>query len=64
MEKLGEDILTGAKAIGAEIGIGERRAFYLLEQKIIPGFRLGKRWHARKSKLREHILDLEREASA
>lgn len=56
---LSEDLVGGAKAIGAELGVDERRAFHLLERGHIPGFKLGGRWYARRSRLRLHIERLE-----
>ena len=45
------DYLTGAKAIGAYLGVSSRRAFYLLENKLIPAAKVGAAHVARKSSL-------------
>ena len=60
--ELKNDRLTGAKAIGDFMGEDPRRIFYLLEQRLIPAFKLGGRWNARKSTLLKHIEKLEAEA--
>lgn len=59
-QPLSDDLIEGAEAIGAEMGVGPRRAFQLLEKKAIPAFKLAGRWFARKSTLRSHIEQLER----
>jgi hypothetical protein len=58
-EVLSDDLLDGANEIAEFIGCSSRRAFYLLEKKLIPGFKLGHRWTARKSRLRRHFEELE-----
>ena len=45
------DLLTGAEEIAKFLNVNPRRAFHLLEKGLIPGFRLGKRWCARRSRL-------------
>jgi hypothetical protein len=54
-----EDLIYGAKAIGAEVGMNERKAFNALEQRRLPGFKMGGTWVARRSTLRQSILDRE-----
>ena len=54
-EKLAADLLFGANAIASELGIDVRRAFYLLEHKLIPANKLGRTWTASRRKLREHF---------
>jgi hypothetical protein len=48
---VGIDVLWGAEAIGAAIGVNKRRAFHLLENRLIPAKRVGGRWAARRSEL-------------
>ena len=60
--ELKDDRLKGAKAIAEFLGEDERRVFYLLEKKQIPGFKYGGLWNARKSTLVRHIERLEAEA--
>jgi hypothetical protein len=36
--------ISGAKAIGQKLGLTERRAFILLEQRELPATKLGKFW--------------------
>jgi hypothetical protein len=57
---LSEDMIEGADAIAREINTKTDRATRLLEGGILPGFKLGGRWHARRSTLRSHIERLER----
>ena len=59
-QALSEDLLDGAKEIAEYTGWPRRRVFYLLENKLLPAFKVGNRWTARKSRLRLHIETLER----
>lgn len=45
------DLVWGAEAIGASLGISTRRAYYLLEHREIPGRKVGGRWVVRRSRL-------------
>jgi hypothetical protein len=54
-----EKPLWGAKAIGEVLGISERRTYYLLEQGLIPGKKIGRTWTATPGNLRE-LFDLDR----
>lgn len=56
---LADDLLSGAEEIAGFIGASQRRGFYLLETKKLPGFKIGSRWHARKSTLLKWITDQE-----
>jgi hypothetical protein len=58
------DFLDGADAIAAFLGTTRRRAFYLLQRKLIPAAKIGDRWTARKSKLIQHHERLESEGEA
>jgi hypothetical protein len=49
---IGGDLIWGAAAIAAELGIGERKAFYLLDRKLIPGRKVGSLWCASRRQLR------------
>jgi len=53
--KLSSDLLWGADAIADELGIDVRRAYYLLENKLIPGTKTGRSWSSSRRKLREHF---------
>ena len=53
------DLLSGVDEIAAHIGESHRRVYYLLERKMLPGFKLGARWYLRKSTLQTHIARLE-----
>jgi hypothetical protein len=56
---LADDLIVGAKSIGAELGMTERQAYHLLETKVLPGFKLGSKWAARRSRIRSHFDDLD-----
>jgi len=58
-DNLGSDLLKGATAIADFLGEKPRRVFYLCERGLIPAFKIGQRWHARKSTLRAHFERLE-----
>jgi hypothetical protein len=49
---LAGDLLWGAAAVGREIGVDEKRAFYLLGNRLIPGRKIGKIWVASRGELR------------
>jgi hypothetical protein len=49
------DLIWGAAAIGAEIGVGERRAYYLLDRGHIPARRVGSIWCASRRQLRDAL---------
>lgn len=58
---LADDLIEGVPAIAAFVGVKERRAYYLLSQGLLPGFKLSqRRWAARKSSLYEYLDQLER----
>ena len=61
-EDLATDLLDGVPAIANFGGWTTRRAYYLVENKLIPAFKLGNKWAARKSTLRRHCERLEAEA--
>ena len=53
------DLIWGAAAIGDEIGIGERKAFYLLDRRLIPARKIGGLWVASRRQLRAAFLGAE-----
>ena len=53
------DLLTGAEEIAKFLNVNPRRAFHLLEKGIVPGFKLGKRWCARRSTLTKFFEERE-----
>jgi hypothetical protein len=53
------DFLNGCDEIADYIGQSSRRTFTLLQGGIIPGFKEGDKWRARKSTLRKHYEALE-----
>jgi hypothetical protein len=62
-EALATDLLEGVSAIAAFIGKDERRTRYLIQRGLLPAFRQGRRWNARKSKLVAFYDELERKAA-
>lgn len=57
------DLLVGAKAIAAHLGLTERQAHHLLFTKRLPALKLGGRVAARKSTLAAWLADAERRAA-
>jgi len=57
---IADDLIVGAKLIGAEIGMSERQTYHLLETKVLPGFKLGSKWAARRSRLKTYFDALDR----
>jgi hypothetical protein len=53
-ESLGDEILRGAAAIGAFIGLDPRETFYGLQNGWIPATKEGRIWVSTKSRLRRH----------
>jgi hypothetical protein len=53
------DWVWGAAAIADEIGRSERATFYLLERGALPAKRVGGRWAASRSALRQFPRDQE-----
>jgi hypothetical protein len=54
-DDLAGDLLSGVQVIAEFTGWPERRVYYLAEKKLIPLFKIGDRWHGRKSTLRRHL---------
>ena len=61
---LSDDLLDGADAIARFTGWSRRRVFHLLETGQLPGFKMGAKWAARKSKIVDHLAKLERGGAA
>jgi hypothetical protein len=61
-ETIADDTLGGAAEISSYIGKTVRQTQRLLETKQIPAFKLGGRWHMRKSTYQTHIERLEASA--
>jgi len=57
-EPLASDLLIGAPAIAAFIGVSKKRLYYYVSKKRLPVGRLGKSLIASKAKLRRAIRDL------
>ena len=51
---LASDIVRGAEAIGAEVGLKPRRAFTGLQEGWLPGWKEGGLWVSSRSALRAH----------
>jgi excisionase family DNA binding protein len=56
------DLLSGAEAIAAYVGVTPRRIYHLAETGRLPVFRIGSTLCARRSTLRRWIEDMERAA--
>ena len=54
-DDLAGDLLSGVQVIAEFTGWPERRVYYLAEKKLNPLFKIGDRWHGRKSTLRRHL---------
>jgi hypothetical protein len=52
---IGDDLIWGAAAIGDEIGVDERKSFYLLEHEHIPARKVGNLWVASRRELRAKL---------
>jgi predicted site-specific integrase-resolvase len=57
--RIGDDLLVGAKAIANWLGVSQRTAFYWAEKGLIPAFKIGKQWAARKSALEKRLAKFE-----
>jgi hypothetical protein len=55
-QRLADDLIQGARGIAAEIGEKQRRVEYMLEQRLIPARKVGRRWYASRAQLRAHFL--------
>ena len=53
---LADDLLWGGRAIAAELGIKERRAFYLLNTRAIPAEKVNGIWVGSRRKLRKRLV--------
>ena len=54
-DSLAADLLEGGEAISAFTGIPAPRVFYLCERGLLPVFKIGTTWAARKSELRARL---------
>ncbi len=61
---LGHDLIWGVAAIAAEIGRNQRQTFHLLEHGNIPAKKVGGRWCALRSTLRQFFEELAASAAA
>ena len=58
-QRLGDDLLFGAKAIADYLGVPVRKVFYWGETGQLPLFKMKKQWAGRKSTLTRHFEKLE-----
>jgi hypothetical protein len=58
-ESLADDLLRGAGAIGAFIGLGLRETFYGLQEGHIPARKEGRTWVSSKTVLRKHYTEFQ-----
>ena len=61
-ESLADDLLRGAKKIGAFIGLPIRETFYGLQEGHIPATKEGRTWVSSKSRLRKHYTEFSADA--
>lgn len=59
-QKLGEDLIIGAKPIAEWLGVPPRKVFYWGEKGMLPLFKIGSQWAGKKSTLARHFEKLER----
>ena len=64
MNAIDNDTLVGIALIAAFIKKSERQTYYLAETGQLPMFKLGGKWHLRKSRYLKHIEALEDAALA
>jgi hypothetical protein len=60
---MADDTLEGTRAIAEFIGKTDRQTDHLLQSRQLPAFKLGGRWHMRKSTYLNHVERLEAEAA-
>src|SRR5262249_44515194 len=53
---LADDIIWGAAAIAAEIGLSQRQVFWHLENGRLPARKVGRIWVASRQQLRAHLF--------
>jgi hypothetical protein len=58
------ELIWRVKAIAAELGLGERQTYYVLEKGIIPATKFGRKWGASRVLLREYMEKTFRDANA
>ncbi len=56
---IGDDLMSGVPAIATECNWTESKTYHMLQTGKIPGFKIGKIWHLRKSRLKRHLDELE-----
>jgi hypothetical protein len=61
---IADDTLEGAAAIAAFLGKSQRQTEYLLETRRLPAFKLGGKWHMRRSTYCVFVKSLEQKATA
>ena len=64
MNDLKDDLMKGVARIAEFQGEPKRRTYYMLERRLLPGFKRGGIWYARKSTILADIERREREAAA
>jgi hypothetical protein len=62
--ELAADMLDGVPAISKFTGIPESRVYYLCDRELLPAFKIGTRWCALKSELRDALRSRRRPAPA
>jgi hypothetical protein len=61
---IADDTLVGVPAIAEYLGKRDKETYYLLSTRQLPGFKIGNKWHLRRSTYCRFIENLEAEALA
>jgi hypothetical protein len=63
-DSLASDLMVGVAEIGEFIGKSPRQVDYMVRNDMLPVFKVGNVWHARRSTVLAHFARLEAEALA
>ena len=63
-DSLASDLMVGVAEIGQFIGKSPRQVDYMVRNDMLPVFKVGNVWHARRSTMIAHFTRLEAEALA
>lgn len=56
------ELVWGARAVGRELSVSTRQAFYLLESGRLPAKKVGRQWCTSRKALRQYFADISGEA--
>jgi len=63
-DNFGSDLVWGAGAISEEVNLSPEATAYRLQQRLLPGRKIGSRWVASRKQLRAHLTGTEPEQTA